>query len=145
MVNSPQIILDTNVLVSAFTSADGAPRQVLRKLLLGEATALVSQALYSEYCDVLSRPSFLERCPLKQLDIDTLFDAFLVSTQMVSIFYVWRPNLRDENDNHVFELAVAAGSAPLLTYNQRDFAHPQLKFPNLQILSPAQWLQSTRS
>jgi uncharacterized protein len=144
-VKTQQIILDTNVLVSAFVSSEGAPRQVLRKLLLGEATALISQSLYMEYCDVLGRRDFLERCPLDLADIDGLFDAFLASTQMVSVFYMWRPNLRDEGDNHVFELAVAAGSAPLLTYNARDFAHPQLKFPNLQILSPAQWLQTTRS
>jgi uncharacterized protein len=144
-VKTPQIILDTNVLVSAFVSADGAPRQVLRKLLLGDAIALISQSLYMEYCDVLGRRDFLERCPLNPADIDDLFDAFLTATQMVSVFYMWRPNLRDEGDNHVFELAVAAGSAPLLTYNAKDFAQPQLKFPNLQILSPAQWLQTTRS
>jgi uncharacterized protein len=144
-MSKPLIILDTNVLVSAFTSADGASRQVLRKLLRDEATALLSQSLYSEYCDVLARPDFLKRCLLAPTDIDDLFDAFLASTQMVSVFYMWRPNLRDEGDNHVFELAVAAGSAPLLTYNARDFAQPQLKFPNLQILSPAQWLQTTRS
>lgn len=144
-MKTPQIILDTNVLVSAFISAEGAPREVLRKLLRGDAIALISQSLYAEYRDVISRPDFLERCPLNLEDIDDLFDAFLASTQMVSVFYMWRPNLRDEGDNHVFELAVAAGSAPLLTYNVRDFAHPQLKFPNLQILSPAQWLQTNRS
>jgi hypothetical protein len=37
-----------------------------------------------------------------------LFDAFISPTQMVEIYYRWRPNLPDEGDNHVLELAVAA-------------------------------------
>ena len=135
-----RLIVDTNVLVSAFISADGASRQVLRAVLQGNAVALVSTALYAEYCDVLTRGEFRKRCPLNENEIDELFDAFLSASEMVEVFYDWRPNLRDEVDNHVFELAVAAANAPLLTYNLRDFAQPQLKFPHLQIITPAQWL-----
>jgi uncharacterized protein len=136
------VILDTNVLVSAFTSADGASRQILRRVLRGEAVALVSVALYAEYCDVLSREELRLRCPLRPVEIDELLDAFLSASEMVEVFYNWRPNLRDEADNRVFELAVAAADAPLVTYNLRDFAQPQLKFPHLRIMSPAQWLAS---
>jgi hypothetical protein len=42
---------------------------------------------------------------------------------------------------YLYKFAVAALDAPLLTYNQRDFMHAQLKFPSLQIMSPSQWLQ----
>lgn len=31
-------------------------------------------------------------------------------------YYRWRPNLPDEGDNHVLELAVAAGDAPSITF-----------------------------
>jgi uncharacterized protein len=140
-----KVILDTNVLVSAFTSADGASREVLRRLLSGKASALISIALYSEYRDVLGRADFLSRCPLNQAEIDDLFFAFLQVTEPIELYFSWRPNLRDEGDNHVYELAIAALDAPLLTYNQRDFMHPQLKFPSLQIMTPAQWLQLQRT
>jgi uncharacterized protein len=140
-----RIILDTNVLVSAFTSPEGASREVLRRLLQGRAVALVSLALYEEYRDVLSRDDVMQRCALSREDQDALFDAFLNTTEMVSVFYSWRPNLRDEADNQLFELAVAANDAPLITYNLRDFANPQLKFPSLRILTPAQWLALERS
>lgn len=140
-----KVILDTNVLVSAFTSADGASREVLRRLLSGKASALISIALYSEYRDVLGRADFLSRCPLSQTEIDDLFFAFLQATEPVELYFSWRPNLHDEGDNHVYELAVAALDAPLLTYNQRDFMQPQLKFPSLQIMTPAQWLQLPRT
>ena len=137
-----RVILDTNVLVSAFTSADGASRQILRRVLRGEAVALVSVALYAEYCDVLSREELRQRCPLSPIEIDELLDAFLSASEIVEVFYNWRPNLRDEADNHVFELVVAAADAPLVTYNLRDFAQPQLKFPHLRVLTPAKWLAS---
>ena len=130
-----RVILDTNVLVSAFTSADGASRQILRRVLRGEAVALVSVALYAEYCDVLSREELRQRCPLSPVEIDELLDAFLSASEIVEVFYNWRPNLRDEADNHVFELVVAAADAPLVTYNLRDFAQPQLKFPHLRVLN----------
>lgn len=139
-----KLILDTNVLVSAFTSPEGASREVLRRILCRQATALISVALYSEYCDVLGRADFSSRCPLSPPEIDDLFFAFLACTEPIELYFSWRPNLRDEGDNHVYELAVAALDAPLLTYNQRDFMHPQLKFPSLQIMTPAQWLQLPR-
>jgi putative PIN family toxin of toxin-antitoxin system len=141
---SRKIIVDTNVMVSAFTSANGASREVLRQLLSGQVRALISVALYSEYCDVLGREDFLNRCPLKPAEIQELFEAFLSTTEPVELYFSWRPNLRDEGDNHVYELAIAALDAPLLTYNQRDFMHAQLKFPSLQIMSPSQWLQLPR-
>jgi uncharacterized protein len=144
-MQSPKIIVDTNVLVSAFTSANGASRRVLRQLLSGQVRALISVALYSEYCDVLGRADFLNRCPLSPAEIQELFEAFLSTTDPVELYFSWRPNLRDEGDNHVYELAVAALDAPLLTYNQRDFMHAQLKFPSLQIMSPSQWLQLPRT
>lgn len=144
-MQAPKIIVDTNVLVSAFTSAHGASREVLRRLLSGRARALISVALYSEYCDVLGRADFLHRCPLKPMEVQELFEAFLSTTEPVELYFSWRPNLRDEGDNHVYELAVAALDAPLLTYNQRDFMHAQLKFPALQIMSPSQWLQFPRT
>jgi uncharacterized protein len=143
-MQSPKIIVDTNVLVSAFTSANGASREVLRRLLSGQVRALISVALYSEYCDVLGRADFLSRCPLSPAETQELFEAFLSTTEPVELYFSWRPNLRDEGDNHVYELAVAALDAPLLTYNQRDFMHAQLKFPSLQIMSPSQWLQLPR-
>jgi hypothetical protein len=37
--------------------------------------------------------------------------------------FLWRPNLPDEADNHVIELAVAGGASAVVTNNVRDL-HP---------------------
>jgi uncharacterized protein len=58
------------------------------------------------------------------------------------VYYRWRPNLPDEGDNHVLELAVAAGDAPIVTFNRRDFRSGELRFPGLIVQTPGAWLKS---
>jgi len=135
-----RVILDSNVLVSAFASGAGASREVLRKVLQGKARPVISVPLYLEYENVLARPETRRRCALRPAEQTRLFDAFLATTELVVVYYMWRPNLRDEGDNHVVELAVAASDAPIVTYNRRDFRSGELSFPQLQIYTPAQWL-----
>jgi hypothetical protein len=42
----------------------------------------------------------------------------------------------------VLELAVAAGDAPIVTFNRRDFRGGELRFPSIVVQSPAAWLKS---
>ncbi len=138
----PRLVLDCNVLVSAFTSGKGASRELLRAVLRGECVAAISIPLFLEYEDVLARPQVRRRCALSASEQEQLFDAFLARTEMVEVYYRWRPNLRDESDNHVLELAVAAGGIPIVTFNRRDFAGGQLRFPGLLVQTPTAWLKS---
>jgi nicotinamidase-related amidase len=68
---------------------------------------------------VLARRETQRRCPLTVPEQVRLFDALLSRTHLVEVYYRWRPNLPDEGDNHVLELAVAAGDAPIVTYHPR--------------------------
>ena len=137
-----RIILDTNVLVSALTSAEGASRKILRQVLGGEVEALLSIPLFAEYEAVMARPETQRRSPLSNSEQGKLFDAFLSRTQLVEVYYRWRPNLRDEGDNHVLELAVAAGDAPIVTFNRKDFRGGELRFPDIVVQTPGAWLKS---
>jgi hypothetical protein len=60
----------------------------------------------------------------------------------LTVYYRWRPNLPDEGDNHVLELAVAAGDAPIVTFNRRDFRSGELRFPGIIVQTPGAWLKS---
>jgi putative PIN family toxin of toxin-antitoxin system len=137
-----RVILDSNVLVSAFASSEGASRQVLRRILNGLAEPLISVPLFAEYEAIISRPETQRRCPLTAAEQIRLFDAFLSRTQLIEVYYRWRPNLPDEGDNHVLELAVAAGDAAIVTFNRRDFRGGELRFPSIVVQSPAAWLKS---
>jgi predicted nucleic acid-binding protein len=72
---------------------------------------------------------------------DALLNAFLSVCRWTNIYYGWRPNLRDEGDNHVIELAVAGGASAVITKNVRDFQGAELQFPGLRVLSPEEMLK----
>ncbi len=50
--------------------------------------------------------------------------------------------LPDEADNHLVELALAGGADAIVTNNVRDVRRGELAFPDLQILTPAQFLKT---
>jgi predicted nucleic acid-binding protein len=54
----------------------------------------------------------------------------------IYIYYSWRPNLRDEADNYLIELAVAGNAKIIATNNIKDFKTAELIFPELLIKKP---------
>ncbi len=72
---------------------------------------------------------------------EDLFAAFLVCCDWVKVYYKWRPNLRDEGDNHLIELAVAGGVTEIITRNVKDLKSGELYFEHLRILTPDEYLK----
>jgi predicted nucleic acid-binding protein len=70
-----------------------------------------------------------------------LLEAFLGACRWTRIYYGWRPNVPDESDNHIVELAVAGGAAAIVTKNIRDFAGMELRFAGLRIVTPADFVK----
>lgn len=132
-----RVVVDTNVLVSAFLKPDTAPRQVLRACLCGEFQPVVSNSLFVEYTDVLFRPHLLERYVVSRNELDTVFDALMSVSDWVQIAYMWRPNLKDEADNHVVEACIAGNAQFIVTGNRADFSNPELLFDSFRVVAPA--------
>lgn len=138
------IVVDTNVFTSALISANGASRQVLRLCLEKKCFPVMGEKLFTEFEDLLGRPTACERSPLTSIERDELFDAFMCVCRWVEVFFLWRPNLPDEGDNHVVELAVAGDAHAIVTHNVRDFLRGELCFPDIEVLTPAQFLRKPR-
>ena len=136
-----RIVVDTNVLVSAVLSRDGAAREVLRQCLTGDARPLIGNAVYLEYEDVMSREELFARAPISPEERTELLDDVLSACQWINISYLWRPNLRDESDNHLVELAVAGNAAWIVTGNARDVAEGELVFDGFRVVAPGVWLK----
>jgi uncharacterized protein len=124
-----RIVIDTNVLVGALVGQErSANRKLLELCLKGEFKPLISYTLFSEYEDLINRASILELCKRSPEEINILFDGFLSVCELVKIYYLWRPNLIDEDDNYLVELAVAGNAEILITHNLKNFNRSQLKF-----------------
>lgn len=134
------IVVDTNVFVGACLGA-GASNEVIARCLRGEATPLMGTALLAEYEDVLGRDALFERSRLDADERDELLDIFLSRCLWTRIYYGWRPNVPDEGDNHLIELAVAGEARAIVTRNLRDLSRMELRFPTLSVLTPEDFLR----
>jgi len=83
---------------------------------------LASVPLMLQYEAVLLRPEQLAASNLSRPEMDALLDAVAVIATPVSISYLWRPILRDPDDELVLETAINGQADALLTFNERDFA-----------------------
>lgn len=135
------VVLDTNVLVATMLRGGAGVRAVVRACLQGHYLPVIGPALFAEYEDVLGRQELFSDSLLSPDERDALFDGFLSCCRWVEVFYAWRPNLPDEADNHLIELAVAARAEAIVTRNIRDVGRGELKFPSLRVLTPEQCLE----
>ncbi len=133
------LVIDTNVFVAGLRSAGGASRAVLRRALEGKLQPLFGNALWMEYQDLLGRPVWGDATtPDERIAV---LAALAKQGRWVTVYYGWRPNLPDEADNHLIELALAGGAAAIVTHNLRDIKGGELRLGNLRVLTPAQCLE----
>lgn len=137
-----RVVVDTNVFIAALLNPAGANRAVLRACFTAKAHPLMGAALFHEYEDLLDRQELMTKSPLGSMERGQLFEAFISICEWVRVYFLWRPNLPDEADNHLVELAVAGGAEGIVTNNVRDVRRGELAFPHLQILTPAQFLKT---
>lgn len=136
------IVVGTNVFVAALRSGGGSAREVIRRALAGAYQPIFSNALWLEYEDVLGRDVWTPETT--DGERRQMLAALAASSQWIKIFYGWRPNLRDEGDNYLVELAIAGGAKAIVTYNIRDFRLGDLRWPNLAVLTPPECLETLK-
>ena len=128
------IIIHTNVLVSAMKSSLGASYKLLADIDNANWQLQISTPLVLEYEAILKR----DIAYLRHEDIDSLVDYLCLIATAHQIFYLWRPVLKDPKDDHILELAVKANSA-IVTWNTKDFKLAKTKF-GLDVLTPKELL-----
>lgn len=138
-----RIVVDTNVFVGACQGL-GAANAVVAACLRGQCLPLMGAALLAEYEDVLGRADLFQGCRLNTAERAELLDIFLGVCEWTRVYFGWRPNLPDEGDNHLVELAVAGAASVIVTRNLRDVQRAELQFPGLRALAPADFLKEIK-
>ncbi len=137
MTRKFQVVLDTNVLLSALRSKRGASYRLLS--LVGDERwqMNLSVPLFLEYEDVLKRPD--ANLTLIAQEIDDILNYLCAEANRREIFYLWRPVLPDPKDDFILELAVESESDYVVTFNIKDFAGAG-QF-GISVVTPREFLQ----
>lgn len=135
-----RVVVDTNVFVGACIGV-GASNAVIRACLQHRLVPLMGASLLTEYEAVLGREALFAKSRLSAQERSTLLDTFVALCEWTRVYFLWRPNLQDESDNHLIELAVAGGAEVIVTRNVRDLRGMQLRFATLRVMSPEELLK----
>lgn len=115
------VVLDTNILVSAFWTPNGKAAYVVRQIIDGKINLCCDSRILSEYREVLLRPKF----HFDHWQINSLLELFekdgifVVANPLPDILFV------DESDKMFFEVAKFC-NAPLVTGNLKHYPQDNL-------------------
>jgi predicted nucleic acid-binding protein len=101
----------------------------------------MGETLFTEFEAVMGRDALFANSRLNAKERSVLLDSYLALCEWTRVYFLWRPNLQDESDNHLIELAVAADANAIVTRNLRDLQGAQLRFGALRVVSPEDFLK----
>ena len=134
---TPQIVIDTNVLVAGLRSNRGRAFELLSLVGTGAFDIHLSVPLVLEYEEISLRER--SRLAISESAVQTVINYHCAAATHHEIFFLWRPFLPDAEDDMLLELAVKAGCQFIVTYNSRDFAGIE-QFGS-QATTPAEFLK----
>ena len=133
-----RVVVDTNVVISAFLKPGGKPSRVLRLILQGDLQIVINEQILAEYSEVASRP-------ILQLDRDrvqVVLD-YLGSSAIRAPSLPIRPTLPDPGDEPFIEAALSTKADFLITGNKKHY--PARSCKGVTVVTPAEFLQELAS
>ncbi len=134
-------VLDTNILLAALRSRNGASFEIIRRYRMGEFALVMANTVLMEYEEILKRegPAFA----LLAETVDRFLNALCAGAEQIRTSGFWKPSLPDPDDEPLAQLALEAKVGYLVTHNLRHF--PLDRFTGIQIVSPKEFLQLLQS
>jgi putative PIN family toxin of toxin-antitoxin system len=136
-MSTPQVVIDTNVIIAALRSKRGASSKLLSLLGTGRFDIHDSVPLVLEYEDVIQRQR--AHLGLSNQDVSDFINSLCALAQHHEIYFLWRPFLPDANDELILELAVSAQCDFIVTYNLADFKG--IEEFGVKAITPREFLQ----
>jgi putative PIN family toxin of toxin-antitoxin system len=133
---SDHAVLDTNVFYAALRSRRGASRRVVDLVLDRAVVAHVSVPLVLEYEEVLLREA--NALSLTPQEIRIVIAAFVEQAKGHTVHFRWSEYVRDPDDTHVLNTAVAASCPHLVTFNKSNFHRASAL--DVRLLTPREFL-----
>ena len=135
-----RVVLDSSVIVSALRSRHGASNRLLQMAYLRDFQVLATPALFLEYEEVIGRGEHRAVHGMSARRIAEFLIGLAGIIEPVRIYFLWRPQMQDADDEMVLEAALNGRADAIVTHNLRDFLEPAAKF-NLRVVSPGEFMR----
>jgi putative PIN family toxin of toxin-antitoxin system len=132
-----QIVIDTNVLISALRSRRGPSFRLLSLVGKNKFEINLSVPLVLEY-EAVARRSRWHNKPAWS-HVSNIIDYLCEAGRHQSIHFLWRPRARDPKDDMVLEVAVAGKCDCIVTFNKKDFT--EAKTFGVELSTPKEFLK----
>ena len=109
------VVLDTNVLISAFLSPRGAPAKVFARWMLGEFDVVTSPQLVSELARALTYEQVRKYTKHSDEEIAAIVEQYQASAIIIDPDLTISMIEKDPPDNRVLECAVAGGASFIIS------------------------------
>ena len=119
MKNLFDVVLDTNILVSALWSSNGSPAEIVEMMLGTEITSYYCKEIIAEYKKVLFRDKFKSK--FSEDEINLLLGYIIEFGNEITPITSKKP-FNDESDRIFYDTAITSG-AILITGNVKHFPH----------------------
>jgi predicted nucleic acid-binding protein len=132
------------VVVAALRSPAGASAFLLIAARAGRITILANVALALEYEATCRRIEHVTAAGLSSVDVEIFITAVVAMAEPVASHFMWRPQLRDPDDELILEAAVNGRAEMIVTFNRRDFGQAPSRF-GVDVVTPAEAIGRIRS
>jgi putative PIN family toxin of toxin-antitoxin system len=130
-----QVVLDTNVLISAVISSRGAPAQILRLWEEERFDLLVSPSILEELERVIRYPRIQQRYNLPETEVARFLQLIRIGAVLVEPKIEIMAIAADPSDNRCLECAVEGGASYIISGDQHLLELEE--FEGIVILAPA--------
>src|SRR5688572_12338557 len=133
-----RVVLDTNVVVSAFLSSQGAPARLFRQFQQDVFDILVSEPILTEYQKALNYPKVQAYHQMSRTQITSVIEDLRRAAILVTPQVQVHPAVADKDDVKLFTCAVA-GEATYIVSGDK-LVQEVGAYQGIQVLSPALFL-----
>lgn len=139
-----RLVLDTDVIVAAFRSPSGTSAALIGAAIEHKFKMLASVPLFFEYESKCTMAEHWTVAGLTREQADIFVNGLAKLIEPVTTHYLWRPMLKDPNDEMVLEVAVNGGADVIVSFNHRDFSSAPTQF-GIDLLLPSTTIRRLRN